>query len=171
MNVEYGIYLIEDNDLVEISEKELAGNLEDYRPRLLETQIIEGALLIGPRDKPGIELMDELWVLVQGLCFRAVCVLMNDPESDYVYRYMSADETFTLSPQWPKLRLSGTSAPALSVDAGELLQALFDCGERYLALLEALGGREARMHDYLAPFAQEAKTCLARMDGRLEAYR
>ncbi|MBP9087923.1 MAG: hypothetical protein KBG15_17510 [Kofleriaceae bacterium] len=156
VSVTFQVNLVENNDLVEITEEEISADREGHRPRLNAPDVLNGALWIRAAGQPPIEVVDELWQLTQVLCFACVCTLTADPPAAFLYRYMSAGAELTLTPDGPRLHIAGSDIPSATVEAAELLPALHQCGQRFLDLLLDLGPPAAEVHAYLAPFGERS---------------
>ena len=162
VTVELRIFLVEDDDLVELDEAEIAADPAAFRGRLNAPEVLDGALRIAAEGQPPAEVVDEVWQLVQVLCFEGACALAGEAGEPFRYRYMSSGFEFTLTPAGERVLAQGGDVPPLTLGRAELAAALYRCGARFLALLADLGAPRAELLGYLAPFAERARGCLAR---------
>lgn len=68
----------------------------------------------------------------------------------------SSDEHLVMLPKARLIRLIGDHTPTVTAPAAELLPALYECGTRFLRLLDQLGGPAQVLARYLRPFAEGA---------------
>ncbi|MBU0553971.1 hypothetical protein KKB55_16440 [Myxococcota bacterium] len=154
MKVEFRVLLIEDHDLIELNEAEIAAEPAAFRARLNADEVLDGALWIANDDQPPAEIVDELWQLVQVLCFEGAYALTGDTPTPLHYRYLSSGFELSLTPMGACVFLEGGDVPRLILNRAELVAALYDCGARFLSLLRALGAPRAALLSALMPFAE-----------------
>jgi len=158
--VTFEVHVVLDNDLKEISEEVLANDLENYREILLEQEVLEGSLLIEVQDQPRLEVTDELWAVVQNLCFACFPALLEEKRECYIYTCTSYDGHIVMLQLADLIRLIGEDTPTITEKKQKLLPELFDCGIRYLEFLKRLGDDRNESVQYLQPFADKARRIL-----------
>ncbi len=162
ISVEYRVFLVEDRALVELDEATLGAWPPAFRDRLNVSEVLAGSVRIQADGQPMVEVLDELWHLVQVLCFEGACALAGEDRQPFRYRYMSAGCELTLTPAGRQVRVTGRDVPTVVLERAELAAALYDCGARFLRLLAALGAPRAELLRYLTSFAERARVCLGR---------
>jgi hypothetical protein len=160
--VSFEIYVVSGDELEEISEEDLASGFEHYRELLLRQTVLEGALVIEAQDQSPVRIEDELWAVVQGLCFACIPAVLEEKRDCWFYRYQSTDGHVVMIPLADLLRLVGEHIPAVTEAKKTLLPALYHCGVRFRALLERLGGKAGEVARYLQPSADKAHDTLQR---------
>jgi hypothetical protein len=157
--VTFQLQLVVAGDLLEIGEQELSG--DEHREAIESQDVLEGAIVIEV-DGRRFEAADELWAAVQNLCFRAVEELSSGHDGCWVYTATSSDSHVVILPIAKLLRLLSEEARAVTAPRDELLEALLDCGERFLDLLERLGESQEPFVRQLRPYAERARAALGR---------
>lgn len=160
-DVQFRVDLI-DEDLVEVGEEELAAGFDGYRDRLCAQEALDGAVVIRAPKKEALAIEDELWVIIQNLCFNAVVTLLEDKPEVLHYRYFNHDGDLVLIPSTRFIKLMGDEVPTNTYEAAELLPALYRCGERYLALRQRLvdAGCEDRDLERMRELQEKARRTL-----------
>jgi hypothetical protein len=160
INVSYILYTVSDAGLEEISEADAADRLSSWGERLADDEL-DGAVVLEAPGQSRLEIVDELWAVVQNLCFRAVHWLLEGEGDSFVFRLTSQDGTVVVLRMAIQARIFGDHIPALTARIDELAPALYACGARYLRFLEQVGGQQTLI-DHLRPFEQSASEALAR---------
>ncbi|HET9624572.1 MAG TPA: hypothetical protein VFP84_24555 [Kofleriaceae bacterium] len=153
VTVEFRIDLVHDQGIEELDEAMVAariaaGNIISLR----EEEALDGVLRIGTA-----EICDELTPAVHRLCFDAVSALVIDG-SVFDYPYFSSTENAHLRSVGDMVALTGSDVPESTFPRRDLLCALYDCGGRWIAMLDQVGrGLEA---DRLRQFAASTHVAL-----------
>lgn len=152
--VEVRVDLVIDGDLQELDEAAIAAQLVDGDTApVREVCALDGAIRIG-----STELVDELFSAVQRLCFEGAAALLADG-AIVEYRYFSSNENARLVANGETVVLSGSDVPESIFPRRNLIRALYACGARWIAVLDALG--RAPEANHLRPFAAAAQSALA----------
>jgi hypothetical protein len=158
--ITFEVYGRKGNDIVEMSEADLAAAPDAYLPYAPEeSQLLDGALVLHFDGQPRVDVVDGLLQTAQNLCFGGTSALAADPGSAYTYRLFSAEGLVTLTPEGDTLRFACEQEPEIAVARAELLPRLFECGERILAFAELVPGQQFSV-DYVRPFAAQARHAL-----------
>jgi hypothetical protein len=116
-----------------LGEDELRQNFNLYCSSLAAERPIYGAILVQFPGQPEVRIEDEVWVLVQQLCFKAVSALVT--EQTFVYSCFSYDGQVVLISDGASVQISGDLVPQVTVPRDQLLEALYECGQRFVQLL------------------------------------
>jgi hypothetical protein len=127
-----------DNELIELSEDEIVTSFDTYGEQLCAQEALEGAVVVQAPRIADLIIEDELWVIVQNLCFTGVVTLLEERPEVLHYRYFHHDGDLVLIPSTRFIKIMGDEVPTNTYEAAELLPALYRCGERYLALRQRL---------------------------------
>jgi len=144
-----------------VPEEIIANEFAAWRPTLLGKHQGYGAILIRAPGQPAVDVDDELWALVQNLCFLPIPDLLAAHPVDIPYfRYA---DTFRLEPIGDKIRISGGMLPEAEFPGRPLLDGLYDCGRRFIALLRRLGD-DARHGDTIVLLENASVRAAAALD-------
>jgi len=100
------------------------------------SQALEGVLRIAENDVLSNEIEDELPALIRNLCFSVSRDLQQQDHA--VYHFHSYFGQIDFSKQEDKIIVTGTGVNTAAYDAKELLTGLYNCGERFVTLLQQL---------------------------------
>lgn len=133
VRVEVRVDLLADGEVQELDEAAIAARLADGNTAALrDARSLDGALRIGDA-----EIADELFSVVQRLCFEGAAALLAD--AALVYRYFSSNEHARLAADGDTVVLSGSDVSESTFLRRELSCALYTCGVRWLAVLDRIG--------------------------------
>jgi hypothetical protein len=151
-----------DDDLTYIHEDVLRKDFEPYREFFMRYDWghERGALNIEFDEQNHTCIKDELRYMVTHLCFRAVPALLKD--ETYLYRYTDYYSTTELTSKDNNIYISGKHHPSLTTPRHPLLNALYECGLRYLEFLLYVDTERYTM--MVKPLRQEADTAKAALD-------
>lgn len=129
--------------------------------RVRSKSILEGRVEISAPGQPDVRIADELVPWIQNLCFRAVPSLATgQPER---IQYFSRSGYVLLTPSQDAVELSGDRDPHAVYPRKALLEALVDCGDRFLAFADAVKRDDADFMaqvNYARRFAAQAREAL-----------
>ena len=125
-------------DEVYVTERALAANLEAHAAALRARKDHDGILVLSAPGQAEQRIEDELRALVPNLCFDAIPRLLDRKAVSVAY--FSYPGAFDLVPVDSVIRLSGDFLSATSYRRDDLLVALFECGCRFIRLLQRLHG-------------------------------
>jgi hypothetical protein len=154
--VDICIDLFVDGQLEELDEATVAARIAAGDTATLRAvDGLDGRLRIGEA-----EVADELFAVVQHLCFNAVIALLRDG-AVFDYSYFSSNASVQLRAEGDSLVLSGSEfeVPETTFPRCELLRRLYACGERWITTVDGLGRSGDVNH--LRPFAEAAQSALA----------
>lgn len=137
------------------------GQLTEHQEQFATMKTLEGVVTIQAHSQAPVEVEDEVWVVVQNLCFDAVKKLLAGKKA--VVPYFSYDGKYSLSPQDDVVAISGEFVPSVSMPRPELLAALYGCGSRYIQFLRQLAPLSPShrvMAEYLEPKARSTYQAL-----------
>jgi hypothetical protein len=100
------------------------------------TQALEGVLRIVDNDVLSNEIEDELPALIRNLCFAVSRDLQQQDHASYHCHSYYGQIDF--SKQDDKVSITGTGVNPATYNAGALLTALHNCGQRFVTLLQQL---------------------------------
>lgn len=164
LEIVFEIHLLIDGDLAQIPEELLQAQPLHYAQLIKENRSLDGMLKI--RTEQGeIELADDLSSLVQRLCFGTSSFFYKHPASIFRYDFFSQDEFFLIKQAQDQASLFIQDEPELIVSKIDLAKSLFDCGNRFLELLDTFGSDFYQLKEYLQAFADEAKVYLDNLLG------
>ena len=159
VNVTFELHLRVGDEWLEVGETQLS--LEEHRQAIESQDVLEGTIDIDVAGQPGFQAGDELWAAVQNLCFRAVEEVGAGDDACWAYTATSSDSHVVILPMASQVRLLSEHARPITAPREELMVALLACGERFLELLERLGGAQRPLVEHLRPYAARARTALA----------
>jgi hypothetical protein len=152
--VEISVGLVHDGRFEELEEIDVATRIAaGDTASLRDADSLDGLLRIG-----GAEIADTLFSAVQRLCFDGAAALLVDG-AVVEYRYFSSNEKARLVACGDAVALSGSDVPESTFPRRELCRALYECGVRFLAMLDQIG--RAPDANHLRPFAAAAQSALA----------
>jgi hypothetical protein len=106
-----------------------------------------GELVITSPGNPEVRIRDSLDALVMQLCFEALEDLIA--EKHVVVRHYLMYGYIRMDPEGDLTLLSGDYLPSVRVERAALIAALFQAGERYLALIRSARSLDAQLDDLL----------------------
>jgi hypothetical protein len=139
-----------------LDEGEIAARLGVLRPQLQDLDGLEGQLLLynSMSTYNVTTIRDALVPLIGAFCFDAVIDLAAG--KDVTIPITAYDGTVHMKVEDDVIVISGTDVKEDRCPAGPLLEALVDCGERFIALLKALHASEPVWQERLAGWDQVA---------------
>jgi hypothetical protein len=106
----------------------------DVVDRIRAASTIEGSIEIAGSGGPPITIVDELAPWIQNLCFRAVSTVASGEPAHVLY--FSRSGFLDLVPRDDVVEVSGDKNPNAVYPRRQLLEALVECGSRFLAFAE-----------------------------------
>lgn len=135
------------------SEEEITAANPELLKKIHEAKAIEGYIEISGDNLLTTRIIDELVPWMQNLCFRAIPNLcMGQPEK---VLYFSRSGFLDLQPMDAEIKLSGNKNPEAIYPQKDLLQALWQCGKRFLKIM---GDIKQSDPDYMANLSYIAKS-------------
>ncbi|MCF2150973.1 hypothetical protein IQ276_032020 [Desmonostoc muscorum LEGE 12446] len=161
--VEFCAYIREENEFPCIDENTLKIDFEKYREKLINNLDADGLIVISSLEEPDtrIQIQDELWAIVQNLCFIAILDLVAQKSA--VVRIYNNYGYVRLDPEANQVRISGDGIPDVRIDRSDLIIALYDCGKRFIEFFRMLRGNDLEYQDViqgLEEHAETAKQCI-----------
>lgn len=163
VKVTFCAHIREDDRFPCIVDDDLETNFEKYREKLLGNPYRDGFIIISSPSQPDVRIQDELWAIVQNLCFQAIPDLIAN--KSVVIRIYSNYGYVRLDPEASLVRISGDNLPDIRVEKAGLITSLCDCGERFLAFVRKLGVDDPEYQDIIAgleAYAEIARQSLGR---------
>ncbi|MDF5707282.1 MAG: hypothetical protein PUP90_06270 [Nostoc sp. S4] len=156
--VEFCAYIREGNEFPCIDENTLKVDFEKYRDKLINYLDADGLIVISSLDEPNtrVQIQDELWAIVQNLCFIAIPDLVT--EKSAVVRIYNNYGFVRLDSEGNLVRISGDGIPDLRIDRSELIVALYDCGKRFIEFFRMLRGNDFEYQDVIQGLEEHAET-------------
>lgn len=108
----------------------------------IDAENVDGALTIDTEGKR-LVLADELSTAVINLCFDGVSQILSQPARPYLYRFAHGCFHVVMIPLVDSVRIFGEETAVVTCRQADLLPKLYQCGLRYVAFLESLGGDQA----------------------------
>jgi hypothetical protein len=127
------------------TEEEITDSNPELLRRIYEAKAIEGAIDISCDNLLTTKIIDELVPWIDNLCFRYIPNLSVGKQERMLY--FSRAGFLDLQPMGNEIKLSGNKNQEAIYPMKELLQALFDCGKRFL---KVMGGIKQGDPDYMA---------------------
>jgi hypothetical protein len=115
-----------------LSEAEIASEFHNLRATLLQTEVLEGGIIIRSSDATEVQIEDELEAAIQNVCFVSIPKLVAGEH--VVVRYFSYYGYLRFDPEGDNVLISGDFVPTVRVLRAELIPALFHCGRRFVEL-------------------------------------
>lgn len=146
------------------TESELGNAAPDLAGRLASASSVEGALELAAPGAGTTRVVDELVPWIQNLCFAAIPDLARGKSTSV--HYFSRSGVLELSPAGERIDVKGSLVEGASYPAQELLQALYDCGMRFVKYMESAKRNDAAYIanlNYLKQFAEPARLALQEM--------
>ncbi|MGV3591675.1 MAG: hypothetical protein ACO1PZ_08280 [Gammaproteobacteria bacterium] len=143
------------------AESELKEAAPDLASRLAGASSVEGALELAAPGAATTRIVDELVPWIQNLCFAAIPDLVHGKSASV--HYFSRSGVLELSPAGDRIDVKGSLVEGASYPARELLQALYDCGVRFVKHMESAKRDDAAYIanlNYLKQFAESARIAL-----------
>lgn len=103
----------------------------------------------------GTSITDDFHLMMFDVCIRAVPRLAAGEAVDL--SLAAHNEEVRFAPDGDEVEISGSAIPELSVNGANLIAALLDCGERYLALCRADPGVDAARAEGIAVALEKAR--------------
>jgi len=121
-----------------ITEAELRTQISQHRERLRNDAEYEGVLELRTPNTTPFVIEDSLPALVKNFCFLSIPDLVASKSA--VYHYHSQYGQIQLNPEVDMVRISGDDNAPLLVGQAVLLRSIYDCGLRFIDLLELVQG-------------------------------
>jgi hypothetical protein len=118
------------------NESHLLDNIEFYREKLIGGETPFGEIVFISPEQPDIHVVDELWNSILGLCFESIPNLAVG--KTFIYSYFDTDAYIEIRPSGSMAQVSGSLISSATFDLYSLLLALYECGQRYIKLLDLL---------------------------------
>ncbi|MBG1271105.1 hypothetical protein [Nostoc sp. WHI] len=145
----------EGNDFLCIAEDDLEAKFEDYREKLFSNTGNDGFIIISSPEQPDVQIQDELWAIIQNLCFIAIPDLIA--HKSVVIRIYNNYGYVRLDPEADLVRISGDGLPDVRVTRAELITSLYACGKRFIQFLRKLGEDDPEYKDIIEGVEEHAK--------------
>ena len=164
LEITFEIHLLVDGNLVQVPETILQSEVSKYSRLIKQQRSLEGILRIKMSEQGEIELADDLSSLTQRLCFGAIPKLTESFSSSFTYDFFSQDERLVVTPENEGVKLFVEEEPELVIPKTDFITALFNCGNRFLDLLEKFGNDFQQLLEYLKPFGEKARPYVDRVN-------
>ncbi len=164
IKVEFEIHVIENNNLVIIQEADLLNNFEAHLETLRQANVLEGAINIIDDDIVKISVTDELWYAINNFCFLSIHSVSEGHEACFLYKFFSSDDHVVFIPIANLIRIFGEHQSPLTVFKNDILPKLFNCGGRFIEMLERAGITSSINLQAMLSFMEKARHALVKQN-------
>lgn len=119
-----------------VNESELRAHFKRWRDNLVREYPLDGSVTLVCDGQEQVRIDDELWVLVQSICFQAVVPLTLG--QTYTYSNFAYLGNVILRPDGDLIHVVGDLITERTFPRSNLLTALYTCGRRFIDFLRLL---------------------------------
>lgn len=160
MSIKASFCVTVDYDLC-LDETRLETYFKDNDSQLLDKDYLDGELILITSDQPELRIEDEFYPLIQNFCFAVIFSLAENKEVEILN--FSYNGSVKFSPVGLETEISGEFVPTIRIATIELIQALYECGQRALKFfwqLQDQGFKVAATLEYLITYEEQARQAI-----------